>query len=104
MLISEEEGGRERRGLREEDGHSHREAGLCCVDRSRGGSLLISSKGGRGVDAALPHGKEASTAEERRLRIVIKGEEGDRGESLRHCADARGDRSAEELREESGLL
>lgn len=104
VLVSEEEGGRERRGLREEDRHSHREARLCCVDRSRGAALLISGEGGSGMDAALPHGKEASTAEERRFGVVIKGEEGHLFESLRDSEGARGDRSAEELREESGLF
>ena len=56
------------------------------------------------MDAALPHGKEASTAEERRFGVIIQREEGDRGESLGDGEGARGDRSAKQLREEGGLI
>jgi hypothetical protein len=104
VLIAKEERDRERLPLREEDWHGNREAGLCCVNCSRGAALLISSEGGRHVHAGLASGEEASSAEQGRFRIIVERKEGDRGERLGDSADARGDRSAEQLREESGLL
>jgi hypothetical protein len=104
VLVSEKEGGRERRGLRKEDRHGNGKACICRIDCARGAALLISSEGGCHVHASFASGEEASSAEQRRLGVVIKGEEGDRGERLRDGADAKGDRSAEQLREASGLL
>jgi hypothetical protein len=83
VLVSQEEGGGERRSLREENWHGNREAGLCCINCARGGSLLISREGGRCMNASLSHGEETRSPIERSLRIIIKREEGDRGESLR---------------------
>lgn len=77
---------------------------LCRIDGARGGALLISSEGGRDVQASFASGEEARGAEQRRLRVVVQREEGDRAERLRDGAQARGDGSAKQFREESGLL
>lgn len=104
LRIAKEERGGERRGLREEDRHSHREAMGGRINCTRGGALLISREGGGYVHASFASGEEASSTEQRRLRVVIKREEGDRAERLRDGTDARGDGSVEQIREASGLL
>jgi len=104
VLISEEERDGERLSLRQENRHRHREAMLCRVDGTRGGSLLISSEGGRHVHASFASGDQARAAEQRRFGVIVERKEGDRAERLGDGAQARGDGSAEQLREESGLL
>jgi hypothetical protein len=104
LRVAKEEPGGERRGLREENRHGYRKAVFSGIDGARGGAPLISREGGGDVHASFASGEEASSAEQRRLGVVIEGEEGDRAERLRDGADARGDRSSEQLREESGLL
>jgi hypothetical protein len=83
VLVSQEEGGGERRSFREENWHGNREASLYCVDCARGGSLLIGGEGGRCMDVGISHGEEARSPIERSLGIIIDREEGNRGESLR---------------------
>jgi hypothetical protein len=56
------------------------------------------------VNAGLSHGEEASTAEKRSLRVIVRGGEGERAESLGDGAEAGLDRALEEEREERGLF
>jgi hypothetical protein len=104
VRIAKEERGRKRRGLRKDDRHGNRKACLCRIDCARGTALLINREGGRYVHARFASGDQASSAEQRRLGVVIKRKEGDRGESFRDGTDARGYRSAEKEGERLGLL
>jgi hypothetical protein len=103
-LFAKQERARELLLFADQDGHGKREAGSYGIESARGASFAISSKGGRGMDAGLSHGEEASTAEKRSLRIIVRGGEGERAESLGDGTEAGLDRALKEKGEELGLF
>jgi hypothetical protein len=104
VLIAKEERGGELLSLGEENWHGYREAVLCSVDRSRGGSLLIGGEGGRNVHARLTSGDQARAAEQGSLRVVVERKEGDRAKRLRERMEAAREGRAEQQREGLSLL
>ena len=102
-IIAEEEGARELLSLADQHGDRQREARLDGIESARGASFSVCSKGGRRMDACLPHGQEARAAVYGSLRVVVQLKKGDRGERLRDGADAAIYGSAEQSRESGGL-